>query len=62
MKAFVTLADPTDSPEELKSEIQQQVRSELSKHKYPREIEFVDAFPKTVTGKIRRTELTEDTE
>lgn len=62
VKAFVTLADPTDSPEELKSEIQQQVRSELSKHKYPREIEFVDAFPKTVTGKIRRTELTEDTE
>jgi acetyl-CoA synthetase/medium-chain acyl-CoA synthetase len=26
-------------------------------YKYPREIEFVDALPKTVSGKIRRVEL-----
>ena len=28
-------------------------------YKYPREIEFVDALPKTVSGKIRRVELRE---
>ena len=26
-------------------------------YKYPREIEFVDALPKTRSGKIRRVEL-----
>jgi acyl-coenzyme A synthetase/AMP-(fatty) acid ligase len=26
-------------------------------YKYPRAIEFVDALPKTVSGKIRRVEL-----
>ncbi|MEF8873757.1 MAG: hypothetical protein V5A88_03690, partial [Candidatus Thermoplasmatota archaeon] len=26
-------------------------------YKYPREIEFVDELPKTISGKIRRTEL-----
>jgi acyl-coenzyme A synthetase/AMP-(fatty) acid ligase len=28
-------------------------------YKYPREIEFVDELPKTVSGKIRRVELRE---
>ena len=28
-------------------------------YKYPREIEFVEALPKTVSGKIRRVELRE---
>ena len=28
-------------------------------YKYPREIEFVDALPKTISGKIRRIELRE---
>ena len=28
-------------------------------YKYPREIEFVDSLPKTVSGKIRRVELRE---
>ncbi len=26
-------------------------------YKYPREIEFIDELPKTVSGKIRRVEL-----
>jgi len=28
-------------------------------YKYPRAVEFVDALPKTVSGKIRRVELRE---
>ena len=26
-------------------------------YKYPRVVEFVDSLPKTISGKIRRTEL-----
>jgi acetyl-CoA synthetase len=26
----------------------------LGRHQYPREIEFIDALPKTQTGKIQR--------
>jgi acyl-coenzyme A synthetase/AMP-(fatty) acid ligase len=26
-------------------------------YKYPREVEFIDELPKTITGKIRRREL-----
>ena len=28
-------------------------------YKYPREIEFVETLPKTISGKIRRVELRE---
>jgi acetyl-CoA synthetase len=35
------------------------VRGHLSAFAYPREIEFVDDLPKTLTGKIRRIELRE---
>jgi 2-aminobenzoate-CoA ligase len=35
------------------------VKHELAPYKYPREIEFVDALPRTETGKIRRVELRE---
>jgi len=33
------------------------VKKDLAAYKYPREIEFVDAFPLTSSGKIRRAEL-----
>ena len=32
-------------------------RTTIAPYKYPREIEFVDALPKTATGKLRRSEL-----
>ena len=35
------------------------MRGHLSAYAYPREIEFVDDLPKTLTGKIRRIELRE---
>lgn len=40
-------------------EIKAFVRTKLSKHEYPREIEFIDALPKTPDGKIKRKELKE---
>jgi acyl-coenzyme A synthetase/AMP-(fatty) acid ligase len=39
--------------------MQEHVRTSYSSYAYPREIEFVDDLPKTLTGKIRRIELRE---
>ena len=57
VKAFVvTNAGAARSPE-LVTELQQLVRTRLAPYEVPREIEFVDELPLTVTGKIRRGEL-----
>jgi acetyl-CoA synthetase len=61
VKAYVVLADGYEGSDGLAEEIKQHVRNELSAHEYPREVEFVDELPKTVTGKIRRTELRDRT-
>jgi acyl-coenzyme A synthetase/AMP-(fatty) acid ligase len=42
---------------ELAREIQESVKRSTAPYKYPREIHFVEELPKTVSGKIRRTEL-----
>jgi acetyl-CoA synthetase len=59
VKGFVRLADGVEPTEEVAREIQEHVRSHLAAYAYPREIEFVDDLPKTLTGKIRRIELRE---
>jgi benzoate-CoA ligase len=41
----------------LKRELQAFVKSNMQPHKYPRVINFVDALPKTATGKIQRYKL-----
>jgi acetyl-CoA synthetase len=46
--------EPSDAVAE---EIKTFVRGRLGAHAYPRRIEFTDALPKTLTGKIRRIEL-----
>ena len=51
------LADGVEPSDELAAEIQRNVRERLGAYAYPREIEFVDDLPKTLTGKIRRIEL-----
>ncbi|MFD1515499.1 acyl-CoA synthetase [Halomarina rubra] len=61
VKAFVVLSADYDPSDDLVEDIQQHVRNELAAHEYPREVEFVDELPKTVTGKIRRTELRDRT-
>ena len=40
-------------------EIQNHVKAVTAPYKYPRIIEFVDELPKTISGKIRRTEIRE---
>jgi len=57
VKAFVRLGEQSVAGAELARELQQHVKTNLAVYKYPREIEFVDAFPLTSTGKINRKEL-----
>lgn len=43
--------------DELVGDIQQYVKQVAAPYKYPREIEFVEELPKTISGKTRRKEL-----
>ena len=55
--AFVILASAWSASPELADELQEFVKQTTAPYKYPREIHFLDELPKTVSGKIRRTEL-----
>lgn len=57
VKATIVLAKGYEPSEELIKEIQQYVKTHTAFYKYPRIIEFVDELPKTISGKIRRTEI-----
>jgi acyl-coenzyme A synthetase/AMP-(fatty) acid ligase len=57
--AFVILAAGQVPGDELVVELQDHVRRLTAPYKYPREIHFVAELPKTVSGKIRRSELRE---
>ncbi len=57
VKAFVVLAADTKGSDALVAELQAHAKAQIAPYKYPREIEFVDALPKTATGKLRRSEL-----
>ena len=57
VKAFVVLA-PGYAPDARTATIlQDHVKASIAPYKYPRELEFVDALPKTATGKLQRFAL-----
>ncbi len=57
VKAYVVLRSGNEPSEALLAALQQHVKTKLAAYEYPREIEFVDHLPMTVTGKIIRKEL-----
>ncbi len=57
VKAYVVLASGYEPSAELAEEIKTFVKQRLSKHQYPREVEFVKDLPKTESGKIQRFKL-----
>jgi acetyl-CoA synthetase/medium-chain acyl-CoA synthetase len=59
VKAFVVLQPGHAPGPELVAQLQEHVKRVTAPYKYPREIEFVESLPKTVSGKIRRVELRE---
>ena len=55
--AYVVLAAGQQPSAELARELQDFVRSKIAEYKRPRWIEFVEALPKTATGKTQRFKL-----
>ncbi len=56
-KAFVVLNEGYVASAALEAELKEHVKTTLAHYKYPRWIEFVDALPKTATGKVQRFKL-----
>ncbi len=57
VKAFVVLKPENQSNDEMKKALQEHVKRNIAPYKYPREIEFVAALPRTETGKLQRFKL-----
>jgi len=57
VKAFVKLLDGYEPSDQLAESIKEFVKVRLAAHEYPREIEFIEEMPMTVTGKIKRSDL-----
>ncbi|EFC85740.1 AMP-binding protein [Parafrankia sp. EUN1f] len=54
VEAFVVLANGVKPANDLAEELRNLVRDNYSKHAYPRTVHFVDALPKTPSGKVQR--------
>ena len=59
VKAYVVLANGTQSGDAQAAALQDFVRSRIAPFKTPREIEFVTELPRTETGKVQRFRLRE---
>ena len=59
VKAFVVLRPGLSGDAARASEIQDFTKAEIAPYKYPRVVEFVEALPRTATGKLQRFRLRE---
>lgn len=59
VKAFVVLAADVAADDAKAKELQDFVKATIAPYKYPRIIEFIDALPRTSTGKVQRFRLRE---
>lgn len=59
VKAFVVLRDGAAASDETAKALQDHVKATIAPYKYPRAVAFLDALPKTQTGKIQRFVLRE---
>jgi acyl-coenzyme A synthetase/AMP-(fatty) acid ligase len=57
VKAYVVLRAGVHGDADLARRLQEHVKRTTAPYKYPRAVEFVEALPKTVSGKIRRVDL-----
>ena len=57
--AYVRLMQGQEKSDEVRKILQDHVKENLATYKYPRVVEFVDSFPLTSSGKIRRKALRE---
>jgi 2-aminobenzoate-CoA ligase len=59
VKAYIVLREGWEAGPELAKALQEHVKAEIAPYKYPRRIAFVEALPKTQTGKLQRFALRE---
>ncbi len=57
VKATIVLVKDKEGTDGLKKEIQNYVKKVTAPYKYPRVVEFVEALPKTISGKIKRVDI-----
>lgn len=57
VKATVVLKDGNAPCDALAKEMQNYVKAHTAPYKYPRVVEFVDALPKSTSGKIKRVDI-----
>lgn len=57
VKAFVVLNEGIEGNADLVKVLQDHVKATIAPYKYPRQIDFIDALPKTQTGKVQRFRL-----
>ena len=57
--AYVVLRPGVDGDDAKRKELQDFVKQQIAPYKYPRVLEFVDALPRTSTGKVQRFRLRE---
>ena len=57
VKAYVVLRDGAEAGPAKAAELQAFAKQAIAPYKYPREVEFVAALPRTATGKIQRFRL-----
>jgi 2-aminobenzoate-CoA ligase len=62
VKAVVVLREGHAPSDALVRELQDFVKRTIAPYKYPRAVEFVDALPRTETGKLQRFRLRQKTE
>ncbi len=59
VEAYVVLSEAASASDETVRLLQEHVKATIAPYKYPRSVRFVDALPKTQTGKIQRFRLRE---
>jgi 2-aminobenzoate-CoA ligase len=57
VKAYCVLCEGFEAGAALTAELQDHVKAMIAPYKYPRDVEFVEALPKTATGKLQRFAL-----
>ena len=60
VKAYVVVREGAASDDAAKRALQDYVKATIAPYKYPRQLEFRDALPKTGTGKLQRYKLRQE--
>jgi 2-aminobenzoate-CoA ligase len=60
VQAHIVLKDGVAPDDDTVKRLQDYVKATIAPYKYPRSVKFIDALPKTQTGKVQRFRLRPD--